>query len=556
MMDLFFKNSFKQWKNDFTTPFVMVVVVIALLGIFPIFSIVLLAFSTSSSDVWSHLLDTVLWGYVYRSLILMFGVALGTLIIGGLAGWLVVHCRFPGRKIFQILLILPMAIPAYVMAFVFTDQLEYAGTVQRFLRWAFDWQTKTDYYFPDIRSLGGAVVCMTLVLYPYVYLMSCSGFRNVSANAWDSARLMGYSPMTIFWRIALPMARPSIMVGLALVMMETLNDFGTVSYFSVNTLARGVFDVWIDMDSLVGASQISLIMMLFIGILLYGEIKFRTKSKAYETQSPPMRPVSLRGKAMVLAVVFCTIISGLGFVIPAGVLVTYAVTYFEYSWNNDFITYISNSLMVAGLTAVITVGLATIMAYGVRLYAHGTNIQKWAVLASLGYGIPGTVLGVGVLVTLSRLDNGIDSVFESVWGINTGLLFTGSIMGLVYAYSVRFMTLGYGGIHSVLQQVSTTIEGSARTLGHTQNQVFWRIHLPLIRNGILVSAILVFVDAMKELSITMVLKPLNFDTLSTHVFAYASDGLLEQSALGALTIVIVGIIPVMCLWSMMRVPHQ
>lgn len=542
----------KLWRSILHNPFSVGVWVCAILSAMPLFAIMFMALSTSSGDVWTHLLDTVLWGYIYRSLILMAGVALGTTLIGVAAAWLVVHCRFPGRKLFQVLLILPMAIPAYIMAFVFTDQLEYAGTIQRYLRWLFGWQSKADYYFPQIRSLGGAIICMVLVLYPYVYLMACAGFHNVTRNSWESARLMGHTSMTIFWRVAVPIARPNIIVGMALVMMETLSDFGTVSYFAVNTLARGVYDVWLDMDSLVGASQISVIMMLFVGFLLYLEKQSRVTGRAYENKGSPMSPLILRGKAKGLAIAFCTVVCGLGFVIPAGILTTYAITYFDDSWGPKFIGYMTNSLTLAGLTALITLVVALIMAYGVRLNANRNGVNGLVLMASAGYGIPGTVLGVGVLVLLSRVDNNIDAVFESLWGINTGLLLTGSMVGLAYAYSVRFMTLGYGGVSNVLQQVSTTLEGSARTLGHSPLQIFWKVHLPLIRNGIMLSVVLVFVDAMKELSITMVLKPLNFDTLSTHVFAYAKDGFLEYSALGAITIVAVGLIPVVYLMQMVQ----
>lgn len=524
----------------------------AVLVALPMGALVLMAMDTSSADVWNHLLDTVLWGYVYRSLVLMLGVAIGCLVIGGIAGWLIANCQFTGRNVFRVLLVLPMAIPAYVMAFVATDQLEYAGIVQQTLRDIFGWQSKADYYFPDIRSVGGAILCMILVLYPYVYLMASAGFRGVSQKSWDSARAMGYTPCQIFWKIALPIARPSMMIGVAFVMMETLNDFGTVSYFAVNTLARGVYDVWIDMGSLAGASQISLIMMMFIVVLIVWERRLRATVGGYASTGKPMALLVLTGWHKGLAIGFCTVVCGVGFVIPVGILATYAVVYFDYNWTADFVGYMLNSITVAGLTAGIVLIGATVMAYGVRLNPSHEGVQKTVPLALMGYGVPGTILGIGVLVVLSQLDNAVDGVFEQVFGINTGLLLTGSIAGLVYAYGVRFMTLGYGAVHNALNTLSPNIEGAGRTLGHSPKAVFWRIHLPCIQSGLAVGAVLVFVDSMKELSITMVLKPLNFDTLATHVFAYASDGLLEQSALGAIGIVAVGLIPVAYLMRMIR----
>ena len=518
--------------------------ILSLLFVLPLLSLFVLSLSLDSYEVWQHLTDTVLGGYIYRSIVLVAGVAIGTFIIGITAGWLISTCRFPMHSLFEILLLLPMAIPAYVMAFIFTDQLEYAGNVQIFLRWLFDWETKADYYFPEIRSIGGAIACLTLVLYPYVYLMSRSGFKNTTQNNWDAARLSGYSPMTTFYRIALPLARPNIIVGIAIVMMETLSDFGTISYFAVNALSRGVYDVWIEMDSLIGASQISLIMITFIMVLLYVEHKNRQTGKHYQNTNRPMNPIQLSGIHSLLAIIFCGTISLIGFIIPAGILLSYAVIYFDISWSSKFLGYAYNSLTLAGTTAVFTMVITTIMAYSIRLNQKNIFLKKITALASIGYGIPGTVLGVGVLVPLSYFDNSIDNFFETYFGINTGLLLTGSILGLTYAYSVRFAALGYGGVDTALKSVSPNIEGAARTLGHTPNSIFWRIHLPLIRHGIVLSTILIFVDSMKELSITMVLKPLNFDTLSTHVFSYASSGLLEQSALGSLTIVGVGLIPV------------
>ena len=378
------------------------------------------------------------------------------------------------------------------MAFIFTDQLEYAGNVQVFLRWLFDWETKDQYYFPDIRSLGGAIACLTLVLYPYVYLMSRSGFRNVTKSMWETAVMNGKTPRQIFFQIALPLARPHIIVGITIVLMETLSDFGTVSYFAVQALARGVYDVWINMDSLVGASQLSIIMVSFIGLLLWLEHKSRCKSIIYQKNSMPFTPLSITGRKLAFAISFCSVICLIGFIIPAGILIGYSLTYYEVSWSNKLITHTYNSLSISLITALFTVCIATVLAYNIRINPQNDLLKKLTILASSGYGIPGTVLGIGILVPLSTFDNSINTFFENTFGINTGLLLTGSLLGLVYAYSVRFMAIGYGGVSSSLKTISPNMDGAARTLGKNPKMVFWLIHLPLIRNGALISTILIF----------------------------------------------------------------
>ncbi len=518
----------------------------------PILSLIFLSLSTDSVGIWMHLVDTVLWGYIYHSLLLMVGVATGTVVLGVIAGWLISRCRFPLHGFFQILLLLPMAIPGYVMAFIFTDQLEYAGNVQVFLRWFFEWESGADYYFPEIRSLGGAILCLILVLYPYTYLMARNGFRNITQNSWHQSRLMGYTPWQTFLRVGLPLARPNIMVGVAIVMMETVGDFGTVSYFAVNTLSRGVYDVWIDMDSLVGASQISMALISFVIILLYAEYKNRKKTSVYQAKGALMQPIVLRGKACVCAIIFCSTLSLIAFGIPAIILLKYAITYFDVSFTDKFIEHAFNSFILSTLSAIVVIIMALLMAFTSHFNAKSKIFKKVNLFASAGYGIPGTVLGVGILVPLSFIDNVVADFMRENFNVNVGLLLTGSIFGLVYAYGVRFLTLGYGGINSVLKNLSPSIEQSARTMGHGSISIFFHIHLPIIRNGVLLSAILVFVDSMKELPITLILKPLNFDTLATKVFGYASSGLLEESALGALTIVIIGLIPVMYLFKTMK----
>jgi iron(III) transport system permease protein len=508
--------------------------VTALIGV-PIITVIILAF-TDTSDIWKHLFNTVLGTYVQQTLLLMIGVGVGVTVIGTGTAWLVTMCRFPGSRIFEWALLLPLAVPGYVLAFVITDQLEYAGTVQVFLRDIFGWTSARDYWFPEIRSLPSATIVFTLVLYPYVYLLARAAFLEQSVCALEVARTLGRSSWGSFFSVALPLARPAIVVGVMLALMEVLNDFGTVDYFAVQTFTAGIFDVWLNMNSTAGAAQLSTVLLAFVLVLIVLERTARQGKKFHHTSTKysELPSYRLRGKRAFWAFVLCALPVLLGFIIPASVLTQYALNFYEETLAADYFRYVANSLTLSITAAVVAVMIGLFLAYAVRL-SPSPAIKIAARAASVGYAIPGAILAVGVLWPLGALDSMI-SLLGDYAGIAIGAVMAGTIVPILYGYLVRFLALAYGASESSLGKVTPNMDGAARTLGAT-----------LMRGSLLTAGILVFVDCMKELPLTIILRPFNFDTLATFVYQYASDELIEESALGALTIVGAGIIPVILL---------
>ncbi|MDE0797346.1 MAG: iron ABC transporter permease [Alphaproteobacteria bacterium] len=505
-----------------------------------------------TENIWPHLWETVLPGYIISTLELMTGVAAGTILIGVSAAWLVTACSFPGRRIFKWALVLPLAMPAYVVAYVYTDILEYAGPVQVMLRDVFGWTTSRDYWFPEIRSLGGAIVVMTMTLYPYVYLLARSAFLEQPSGVGEAARTLGCSPWAAFRRVSLPMARPSIVVGVALVLMETLNDFGTVDFFAVQTLTTGMFNVWLVMNNTGGGAQIAVVMLIFVIFLLVAERAARRQRGYHDTSTRPRRPVrfDLRGGRKALAVLLCAIPILIGFVIPAGLLISYAIEFYDVSLNNRFPQAAFNSILLAALAAGVAVLIGLFLAYAVRL-RKSTLLRNLARFASLGYAVPGAVLAIGILFPFGAVDNAIDGFMRGAFGISTGLILSGTIVAVLFAYVVRFLALAYGTLEAGLGRVTPHMDDAARTLKHGPAQALIKVNLPIIRGSMMTAAILIFVDCMKELPATLLLRPFNFDTLATYVYQFASDEMLEECALGALTIVAAGVIPVILLTRVM-----
>jgi len=513
----------------------------------PLVSVVVMALSPSDR-IWSHLVDTVLWQYVRVTLTLMIGVGVGVTVIGAGTAWLVTMCRFPGRRIFNWAMLLPLAVPAYVLAFVVTDQLEYAGSVQTALRALFGWQSRQDYWFPEVRSLGSAIAVMTLVLYPYVYLLARAAFLEQSVCVIEVSRTLGRGPWRSFFHVALPLARPAIVVGVTLALMETVNDFGTVDFFAVNTFTAGIYDVWLNMNSRAGAAQLATVLLLFVLALIGAERWGRRGQRFHHTTTKyrDLPSYQLRGGRAALAFLACLLPLALGFILPATVLADYALDFYEETLSKDFAVHAFNSLALSTISAAIAVAAGVFMAYGVRL-SGGGMIRSVTRLASVGYAIPGAVLAIGIVFPLGLFDNAVDGLSRSLFGVPTGLLLSGTIAGLVYGYLARFLALSYGTMESSLGKITPSMDGAARTLGHTPGGTLRRVHFPLMRGSLLTAALLVFVDCMKELPLTLILRPFNYDTLATFVYQYASDELLEESALGALSIVGAGILPVIML---------
>jgi iron(III) transport system permease protein len=520
--------------------------VVAILVAAPIITVLGIAI-TDSSDIWKHLYDTVLGLYLERTIVLMAGVGIGTLVIGTGTAWLVTMCRFRGSRYFEWALLLPLAVPAYVLAFVVTDQLEYAGNVQSTLRSLFGWTRPQDYWFPEVRSMSGAITVMTLVLYPYVYLLARAAFLEQSVCVLEVSRTLGKTAWGSFIHVAIPLARPSIVVGVTLVLMEVLNDFGTVDYFAVRTFTAGIFDVWLNMNSIGGAAQLSSVLLLVVLLLIVTERLARRDRKFHHTSSKYSKLPSYRlsGIRALLAFIACALPVLLGFVLPASVLGGYALRFYEQTLSADYFGFVANSLILSASAAVLALIIGLFLAYAVRL-SSGPWVRIAARTASIGYAVPGAILAVGVLWPTGAVDQTIDWIGGHL-GLSLGAVLIGTIAPVVYGYLVRFLALSYGTAEASLGKITPSMDGAARTLGASPAGALQRVHFPLMRGSLLTAAILVFVDCMKELPLTLILRPFNFDTLATFVFQYASDELLEESALGALTIVGAGIIPVVLL---------
>lgn len=499
-----------------------------------------------ADDIWSHLAGTVLPHYLRTTVLLMAMVAVATLLIGVTSGWLTTLCDFPCRRLFEWALLLPLAVPAYVAAYIYTDLLEFAGPVQGALRALFGWTSRREYWFPEIRSLPGAAAMLTLVLYPYVYLLARAAFLEQSICVLEVSRTLGRGAWGSFWGVALPLARPAIVVGVSLVMMETLNDFGTVQHFAVSTLTAGIYDVWLNMSSTAGAAQLSLVMLGLVLVLITMERLGRRGRRFHHTtyRWRPLPRHALRGARATLACVACGLPIVLGFAIPTAVLIDYTLRPSpSHGFGGHFSAYLWNSLTLSSLAALLAVATGLLLCYAVRL-GGGSVVTAAGRLASAGYALPGAVLAVGIVVPFALFDNALDRLLRDSIGVSTGLLLSGSLAALVFGYTVRFLALAQGACEAGLAKITSGMDGAARSLGLAPGAMLLRIHLPILRTSLLTAAILVFVDGMKELPMTILLRPFNFETLATHVYQYASHDQFQQSAPGALAIVAFGMLPV------------
>jgi iron(III) transport system permease protein len=544
----------------------------ALLMMMPIISVLFGIFSDTRA-VWQHLITTVLGEYISNSLILMVGVGIGVSIVGTGCAWLVTMCQFRGRSIFQWALLLPLAAPAYILAYTYTELLEYYGPVQSTLRQWLGWKTAQDYWFPNVRSMPGAILMLVLVLYPYVYLLARSAFLNQSTITLEASRSLGCTPWQGFLKVALPMARPAIIAGLALALMETLNDYGTVEFFSVPTFTVGIFRTWLGQGERSAAMQLALLLLTFVAVLVICERQSRSRQRYYQTRSTrEIQRYNLQNWHQWTAIGVCILPIVLGFGVPVGVLVSMiqgstsaknsnsnasdgdygTATSGEFLANasDPFWSYATNSFTLASIAAAIVVIIAVVLAYSQRL--QPSRLNRWAIQgATLGYAIPGAVIAIGAMVPLGKFDNALDDWMRSQFNISTGLLLSGTIFALVFAYLVRFLAVGYGAVESSLNNIKPNLDNAARSLGLNTLQTLWQIHLPLMRSGLISAAILVFVDVMKELPVTLIMRPLNYDTLAVRVFNLASDERLAEAALPALVIIGVGLLPVLVLsWQM------
>lgn len=518
--------------------------VIAALILTPLVAIAWMAFFPTE-NIWPHLLATVLPDYIMNSLALMAMTGAGAACLGAGGAWLTTMKEFPGRRFFDWALLAPLAIPAYIGAYALVDFLEYAGPVQSSLRDLFGWSTSRDYWFPEIRSIWSAGLVMTLSLYPYVYLLARAAFREGSVGALEVSRALGCGPWSSFFRVALPLARPSIAVGTAIVMMETLNEFGAVDFFAVRTMTVGVFTTWLESSNVGGAAQISCVMMIFVLILLGLEMAGR-RGRRFHNLSGAYRPIQrekLTGAAATIAFCACALPLLIGFVLPTSVIAYHALGYVEGWLDPDFWAALLRTIVLGVTAAVIAVMAGVFLAFGARR-AKSPGPRMIAQSTMIGYAAPGAVLAVGVLIPFAALDRAIHYTSLDLFGVGTGLLITGSAAAIIFAYVVRFNAIAFGAIDGAFGRVTPSMDAAARTLGETAGGALRRVHLPLITGSMVTAAMLIFVDAVKELPATLILRPFNFSTLSTHIYDYASREHLAQAAPAALAIIVVGLAPV------------
>ncbi len=521
--------------------------IVAAFAAMPIFSVAWLALNPER-NIWPLLAQTLLPHMLQTTLALLAGVGAGATIIGVGTAWLVTLCRFPGRRLFEWALLAPFAVPAYLTAYTYVDFLEFAGPVQSALRGLTGWVRPSDYPFPEIRSLGGAILVLSFTLYPYVYLSARSAFLLQSAGPLEVGRTLGHGPWAVFFRVALPLARPAITVGVILALMEALGDFGAVDYFAVRTLTAGIYDVWLGMGNAGGAAQIALALLGFVLLLITLERMARRDRRFHgrggpRTSSPQFDLTPLKAAAAIGA---CLTPLILGFLIPAGILLRMALGHWAASWGAGLAGAVLNSLLLATAAALLAVCIGLFLAYGARLGA-GRGQKFLTRIASVGYVIPGAVLALGVMIPFGAFDNALDGLMRARFGVSTGLLLSGTVGALLFAYVVRFLALSFGAIEAGLTRITPAMDMASRSLGQGPGGTLWLVHRPLLRGPILTAILLVFVDCMKELPATLILRPFNFDTLATHIYTFASLGRLEDSALAGLGIVAAGLLPVILL---------
>ncbi len=520
-----------------------------LLAVLAPFAALVVAAWQGSAELWTHLVRYVLPAAVADTAILLLGVACVTVTVGAGLAWLVTAFDFPGRRVLDGCLLLPLAVPTYIVAYAYLDLLHPVGPVQEALRWMLGYDGPRAFRLPDIRSMPGCIGVMGFVLYPYVYLPTRALFAMQSASLLEAGRTLGLTPGQTFIRIALPLARPAIALGLSLALMETLNDIGASEFLGIRTLTVSIYSTWVTRGDLAGAAQIALAMLaVVLGLVLLERWARRLRRYANDAQHPrPIVPVRLPPAAAAAAVLATTIPIVLGFAVPAAYLVHSAIARVQFSGmpSSIFLALRSTVLLAAGATLVASViGLG--VAYAARRFRRSTATSV-IMLASIGYATPGTVVAVGLLPVVTGLDRWMDGAAQMLVGLGTGLVLLSSGIGVLYAYIVRFLAIAVGGTESALAKLPRSLDDAAATLGATSRERLWHVHLPLIHRAVAASAVLIFVDCMKELPATLLLRPLGVETLATLLYGEAARGTYENGAIAALLIIVVGLLPVLFL---------
>jgi len=518
---------------------------IAILVLMPIASLVWIAFHPVQ-NIWPHLISTTLPRYLANTFVLAGSVAAIAVTVGTLAAWMVTMYRFPGSRWLEWLLLLPLAIPAYVGAYALVDFLEYAGPVQTALRGQFGWHGARDYWFPEIRSRAAATVGLAAALYPYVFLLARAGFRDQSPRSFEVARALGAGPVRRFLAVGLPLARPAIAAGAAIVMMETVNDFGVVDYFAVQTLTTGIFSTWLQSGNAGGAAQIAMVILVLIFLLAALEKIGRRNSRFHRMpgRQRPVAPIRLSGWHGWAATALCSVPFGVGFVLPGGVILAHALANSGHWVDADLGLALVHTIVVGGAAATASVLAALFMVYGVRLARRGAAARHLLPLTTIGYAAPGAVLGVGLLIPMAAADNALADLVERLFSVDIGLVMTGSAFAIVYAYAVRFFAIAQGAVDAAMGRVSPSLPMAARSLGRTAGGTLRAVYYPLIRGSVGTALLLVFVDCVKELPATLLLRPFNYDTLATRVYEKASLEQIGQAAPAAILVSGVGLVAV------------
>ena len=524
-------------------PLALITLVCTALLCLPLIVIMSSMFS-GSFEIWQHLAQTVLSDYIVNSLWLSIGVGISVLLLGVPAAWLTSSYDFIGKKFFSWALLLPLAVPAYIVAYTYTGLLDFSGPVQTSIR---EWIgiDISQFWIFNVRSLGGAIVMMSLVLYPYVYLLARTAFLEQSASIIEAGRSLGYSYRQTLIKLVIPMARPAIIAGMTLALMETLADYGTVQFFGINTFTTGIFRAYYSFGDTAAAAQLATVLLSFVVLLIFLERYSRRKIQYHSTKNKHTAIKKLVGIKAGIAFIACFIPLFFGFLLPAGILIYWSI--FKAIPDDSFLQLAWNSFYLAFLAALIATFVALIFAYSKRLYNRNKSIATATNLASTGYALPGTIIAIGILIAFSWLDHQLINLAEKWFDANLGLVFSGTIIAVLFAYTVRFMAVSFGAVNSGLLKIKPSLDQAAQSLGKRPSGVLKHIHIPLLLSPILTAMLIVFVDVLKELPATLILRPFNFNTLSIRAFELASDERLIDAAPSSLLIVLVGIIPVIIL---------
>ena len=532
----------KHWPWKLLSYLITAIVVLPILVIFIQWG----AVGNGEQEIWQHLFDTKIDRLLLNTLILMLGVGLGVTALGVSLAWLTSVCAFPGRKLFEWALMLPLAIPTYVMAFVFLGLMSYTGPVQTSLRTWFG----NEVYFPNVQAAGAVILVLSLVLYPYVYMLARSAFLTQGRGMMDAGRILGKSSWQAFFKIAVPIARPAIVAGIALALMETLADFGAVSIFNYDTFTTAIYSAWYGLFNLAVAAQLASLLLLFVAVVLFTEQKGRKQARFTQQNSQNVQLYKLKGWQAYAATGFCSFVLLLAFVLPLCQLILWCVEIAAEEFDSRYLGFLLNTLGLGLIAAVVTTLFALLLAYVKRL-PTGAAERRWQGFAirisTLGYALPGSVLAVGIILSFTFLDQTITGVVQTIFGISIRPLLVGSLFALVLAYSTRFMAVAFAPVEAGFERINPKIIEAAKSLGATPIRLLQQIYIPLLKPGLLTALIIVFVDVMKEMPATLIMRPFGWDTLAVRIYQMTAEGQWERAALPSVTLILLGLIPVFLL---------